>query len=336
MEAEFRPEIEKLYSKMANFQRQSLSKSNGDKTTTIRNLLHLLNDIKYIDTNAESLTVSKFIGIFADMLPPVSEADAINLEFELVPYELFVGLFRCIEVKERHRMNNDIKAALTPEISITKEATSDDLSLPRLEIVEASPKESLVVPEKLEKEKEKEKDLKEVKDKELKETQEKLKEKEREKDKGEKEKDRDTSHLQGPRHNNHASESSQHSKSKQQSRDSKDQSKDRETKDTADNKLKDRDRDLKETKELKEAKEKELNEAKEKESRDRDSKDEVLIDHERKDELSADSSNPEMVSSEIDASTTESLKSEPIKPLQERVREAFILILSMAESNLKK
>ncbi|KAJ3059510.1 hypothetical protein HDU98_004492, partial [Podochytrium sp. JEL0797] len=99
IEQEYSDGIYRLYS--------SLAAQNSRKTVSIRMLLHFLNDAKMIDTipttpnTLPTLPISQFIHHVANHCIPgvVVTGDSYNLEFELVPYEMFATLYDCLHYK---------------------------------------------------------------------------------------------------------------------------------------------------------------------------------------------------------------------------------------------
>ncbi|KAJ3013300.1 UNVERIFIED_CONTAM: hypothetical protein HDU68_000765 [Siphonaria sp. JEL0065] len=92
MEQQFSDGVYKLYSTLAT--------KNFRKTVTIRILLHFLNDARIIDADSGPLSISKFLSVFDSQIPGViGDLGSYNLEFELVPYEMFVSFYDCLKQK---------------------------------------------------------------------------------------------------------------------------------------------------------------------------------------------------------------------------------------------
>ncbi|KAI9352592.1 hypothetical protein BDR26DRAFT_832117 [Obelidium mucronatum] len=92
MEQTYSDRIYKLYS--------SLASANFRKTISIRILLHFMNDAKFIDNESGPLSITKFISIFDTHVPGVvGDLGSYNLEFEVVPYEMFVAFYDCLKHK---------------------------------------------------------------------------------------------------------------------------------------------------------------------------------------------------------------------------------------------
>ncbi|KAJ3253261.1 Alsin [Chytriomyces hyalinus] len=100
-------EVETIFSDRVYQLYTSLTKRFARRTVTVRMLLHILNDANLITTlSGGSLTITDFIQIVETHIPGVTgDLGSYNLEFELVPYELFTTTYDCLYHKSLHLLH---------------------------------------------------------------------------------------------------------------------------------------------------------------------------------------------------------------------------------------
>ncbi|KAJ3034791.1 Cadherin member 2 [Rhizophlyctis rosea] len=122
--------IHRIYTDLARRRPKSLPDSPGDVTMTIRDFLLMLKDYGLIQDLTGSLTVPHVINIFAKYLPAVVDNGSYNLEFELVPYELFAAIYECIMVQHKDYVENTLIPVLEGRPVVSQTPTPADARNP--------------------------------------------------------------------------------------------------------------------------------------------------------------------------------------------------------------
>lgn len=112
VEKSYSARLYKIYEVFSRKHPLALPGSLFDRTMSVRDLLHLLADIKIVEQPDQSFTTADYIKVVSDLVPSVSDSssDSIccNLDIELVPQEVLDVLFACGRHITDHEIQHDM------------------------------------------------------------------------------------------------------------------------------------------------------------------------------------------------------------------------------------